>query len=241
MDYKADALLLRAVDYGENDKMVTLLTADRGKIGAAMKGVRKASAKLNFASQPFCFAEYVLAEKGGRYTVTQASLHDGFYGLRSDLEKFYAASGVTELCDVLSYEGIGSGELLVAAVQALEDIESAEEGTMSALTAFLLRAAAFAGYPVSAGDCPVCGRKLVGRRYFDMAGGAFNCNDCAIGVPASESTYEAIRAVLFPSEKAAPSPDGALRAVRLLRAYISYHTQAQLSALEMAAELGVRG
>ena len=30
MEFKADALLLRAVDYGENDKIVTLLTADRG-------------------------------------------------------------------------------------------------------------------------------------------------------------------------------------------------------------------
>ena len=30
-----------------------------------------------FAAQPFCFAEYVLAEKGGRYTVTAAYLYDG--------------------------------------------------------------------------------------------------------------------------------------------------------------------
>ena len=27
MEFKADALLLRAVDYGENDKIATLLTA----------------------------------------------------------------------------------------------------------------------------------------------------------------------------------------------------------------------
>ncbi len=52
MEFKADALLLRAVDYGENDKMVTLLTAERGKIGVGMKGVKKAGAKLKFAAQP---------------------------------------------------------------------------------------------------------------------------------------------------------------------------------------------
>ena len=37
MEFKADALLLRAADYGENDKIVTLLTAQRGKIAAALK------------------------------------------------------------------------------------------------------------------------------------------------------------------------------------------------------------
>ena len=61
MEFKADALLLRAVDYGENDRIATLLTAERGKIGAALKGVRKAGAKLRFAAHPIGFAEGVLA------------------------------------------------------------------------------------------------------------------------------------------------------------------------------------
>ena len=50
MEFKTDALLLRAADYGENDRMVTLLTAERGKLGAAMKGVRRAGAKLKAAA-----------------------------------------------------------------------------------------------------------------------------------------------------------------------------------------------
>ena len=63
MDYKTDALVLRASDYGENDKIVTLFSLQYGKISAALKGVKKAGAKLKFAAQPFCFAEYVLAKK----------------------------------------------------------------------------------------------------------------------------------------------------------------------------------
>ena len=185
MDFKADALLLRAVDYGENDKIVTLLTAERGKIAAGMKGVKKASAKLKYASQPFCFAEYVLAEKGGRYTVTQACLHEGFYNLRTHIESFYAAATITEVCDAFAYEAMPSGELLVAAVEALHAIEAQPEAPMPATVAFLLRAVAFAGYPVTAGDCPVCGKKIVGRRYFDLGSGIFNCAEC---LPANRRT-----------------------------------------------------
>lgn len=238
MDLKTDALLIKAADYGENDRMVTLLTAGRGKIGAAMKGVRKAGAKLRFASQPFCFAEYVLAEKYGRNTVTQAFLHDGFYDLRTNVGAYYAASCVTEACDLFAMENMAAGPLLVSAVTALENIEQNLDAPNPALVKFLAEAVMLAGYPLSAGDCPVCGRKLTGRRYFDLQTGAFNCSGCAVGVPASESTYRAIRRTLllvdktFPGEEDAHTEaDGYLRALRLLRAYIAYQTDADLPAL----------
>ena len=59
MEQIVNALMLRAVDYNENDKILTLLTAENGKISAGIKGVKKAAAKLKFAAQPFCFAKYV--------------------------------------------------------------------------------------------------------------------------------------------------------------------------------------
>lgn len=227
MDFKADALLLRSVDYGENDKIVTLFTAERGKISASMKGVRKAGAKLNFASQPFCFAEYVLAERGGRYTVTAASLHDGFFSLREDICTFYAAACVTEACDHLMYEGMSNPRLLVAAVGAFEDM--CEKNVAFALVKFLFAALSEAGYPVHAGVCPVCGKRLSGRMKFDFSGGSFTCADCSDGVPASESTYRAIRAAQGVGEYDA---DGLTRALRLLKAYFSHKTEISLSALE---------
>lgn len=235
MDLKADGLVLRATDYGENDKMVTVLTAEHGKIGASMRGVRKAGAKLRFACQPFCFAEYVFAEKNGRYTVVQASLHDGFYDIRNSIETFYAAAGVTEVADVLSREGMPAGALLVCAVEALERLDGGKEGA-AAVARFLLQAATLAGYPVTAGDCPVCGRPIAGRRYFDMASGAFNCSECAVGVPASPSTYAFLRKAAA-GDVSAEEGDGALRALRLLKTYLSYQTDTPFPALEQAISL----
>ena len=73
MEIKLNALMLRAADYGENDKILTLLTAEYGKITAGIKGVKKPAAKLKFAAQPFCFAEYVLARRGEKFTVINCS------------------------------------------------------------------------------------------------------------------------------------------------------------------------
>lgn len=227
MEFKTDALLLRAVDYGENDKMVTLLTAEYGKIGAAMKGVKKASAKLRFAAQPFCFAEYVLAERSGRHTVISASLYDGFFPLREDIGTFYAATAVCEACDRLIYEGMTCGELLVFAVSALRQMS---EGKSShALIVFLLSALRIAGYPLIAENCPLCGKALLGRMRFDMESGSFSCEDCAKGTPASEITYRTLRAALR-GEKLGDK-DGEKRALRLLSSYFTYQTEVELSSL----------
>lgn len=226
MEFKADALLLRAVDYGENDRMVTLLTAERGKIAASLKGVRKAGARLRFAAQPFCFAEYVFAARGGRNTVTSAALHDGFYALCEDVTRYYAAAVVTETCDRISLEGMQAAPLLVAAVTALEGLCADEP---LALLTFLLAALAYAGYSVETGACPACGRVPAGRMRFSFADGAFFCDGCLPdAVPASESTYLALRAARGTGEA---TPDGIVRALRLLGAYFERQVGAQLPAL----------
>ena len=227
MEWKTDALLLRAADYGENGKLVTLLTAERGKVAASLKGVKKAGAKLRFAAQPFCFAEYVLFARGGRNTVTSASLYDGFYPLCEDMRRFTAAAAVVETCDAVALEGMDCGRLLVAAVRALGEL--CEDDPL-ALVRFLLSALAFAGYPVEAGACPVCGRTPAGRMRFSFSDGAFFCNDCLPdAVPASESTYRAVRAALGQGEG---TQDGTVRAVRLLSAYFARQVGVQVRALE---------
>ncbi len=230
MECKTDALVLRTVDYGENDKMITLLTADHGKVGAACKGVKKGTAKLKFAAQPFCFAEYVLSERSGRRTVISASLHDGFYPLREDVERFYAASAVCEACNALAYEGMESGALLHAAVSALK--EMTEGNPSRSLVCFLMRALAFAGFPVQADGCSGCGGEIKGRLFFDLSSGSFFCGDCAVGTPASESTYHLVRYLQgLPCNKQLLSADGERRALKMLGAYYRYQTEGELCAL----------
>ncbi len=225
MEFTTDALVLRSADYGENDRIVTLLTAKRGKLSAVMKGVKKAGARLNFASRPFCFAEYVLAEKGPRYTVTGASLYDGFFSLSEDIAALYGAACVTQAADILLYEGMAGGPLLVSAVHALGELS---EGKGDAVVRFFLEALSLAGYPVTAGECPVCGAIPHGRMRFDMDRGAFTCDACSEGVPASETTYLAISSVLGGGSCAG---DGCLRALRLLGAYFLVKTDSRPQSL----------
>lgn len=232
MEIKVNALVLRAADYNENDKILTLLTYERGKITAGIKGVKKAGAKLRFAAQPFCFAEYILAFRAGRYTVTGASENESFYDLRTDVNKFYAACAVLEATSLLTYEGDDCAPVFSECVKTLSGIcgggESAE------LIKYLLFLLKQSGYGIFPGGCRDCGKKISGdeRVRFDMDAGAFTCVGCGSGAPASRSTFNTLAkyaGALYEEEYI--TDDGEKRALRLLREYFSYKTDSPLKSL----------
>ena len=220
---KVNAVVLRAADYNENDKILTLLTAERGKISAGIKGVKKAGAKLKFAAQPFCFAEYVLSSRGEKYTVINASENESFYDLRTDVNKFYAASAALEAASALTYEGDECAEIFYALVKALSEI--CTEGESGALIKFLTFALKRSGYGIALDNCVVCGSPLfhAEKLRFDMDAGAFSCFDCGNGAGASRVTYTVLRKTDGKSyEEDFITADGEKRALRLLREYLSY-------------------
>ncbi len=229
MEVKVDALVLRTADYGESDKMLTLFSLQQGKISAAIKGVRKASAKLRFAAQPFCFAEYVLARRGDRYTVIGATMTDGFYALHENIDKFYAAATLTGVCDALLYGGIVNEELFLRAVNALREMCEGDEA--EALIGFLLHALALSGYALDLSACAVCGAPLSGRTYFDLARGSFTCGECAVGSGVSASTLEILKKCTgTPCDDSLICADGKKRTLKLLYAYFRSKTDEKVKA-----------
>lgn len=224
--------MLRAVDYNENDKILTLLSAEFGKITAGIKGVKKAGAKLKFAVQPFCFAEYVLAKRGDKHTVIGCSEIESFYDLRCDINKFYAASAVAEAALLLTFEGDECREIFYKTVKTLSEMCSGDE--CSALIGYLVFVLEKSGYALAAENCPHCGKPLFGedKLRFDMNIGAFSCENCCRFPAASRVTYNVLRKTLGKSfEEDFITPDGNKRALRLLREYFAYKTDGKLNAL----------
>lgn len=232
MEIKVNAIMLRAADFGEYDKMLTLLTAEYGKISAGIKGVRKPAAKLKFAAQPFCFAEYILAKKGEKYTVINCTECESFYDLRTDINKFYAASAAAEAVSALTYEGGECADVFCGLIKTLSEMCAGDERLP--LIEFLSFILGKSGYALSPDNCVACGKPLLGedKLRFDMDAGAFTCADCGTGPCASRVTYNVLRKLTGKSfEEDFITDDGEKRALRLLREYFAYKTDNQLKSL----------
>ncbi len=223
MEVKTEGVLLRAVDYQENDKILTLFSPSLGRITVGAKGVKKPTAKLAFATQPFCFAEYVLAEKGGRYTMKSAYLHESFFALRYDILRFYAACALAEVCLTVLYERERQEGLFIALIEGLKSLALTEEDPAEGVIAFLLVALREIGYPVT---LDLEEEEVVERLYFDFADGRFSTfENCERGERASLSTYHVLRKCAGLTYREEATQGGRKRALRLLKAFLSDKTE----------------
>ena len=72
------AIVLRSADYKDNDKMLTLLTPEKGKVSALARGIRKQGSSLFGTADVFSCTEFGFYIKKERYIVTQAVLKNSF-------------------------------------------------------------------------------------------------------------------------------------------------------------------
>lgn len=78
--FRTEAIILRRTNYGEADRILNLLTPERGKLSAIAKGVRKAKSKLAGGLELFATCDVtLLSGKSDMHTVSSARLVK-FYG-----------------------------------------------------------------------------------------------------------------------------------------------------------------
>src|SRR5207249_6897141 len=67
--YRDRAVVLRKLDYGEADRIFTLLTRTHGKVGAIAKGVRRQDSKLGPSMELYGHIDVLLAKGRGELDV----------------------------------------------------------------------------------------------------------------------------------------------------------------------------
>ncbi len=230
MDIKVNAIVIKTVDYKDNDKILTLYSLEYGKITATIKGVKKSGAKLKFASEPFCFCEYILAVKGDRYTVINASHIDTFYNLRLNLKKYYTVALVGEFVNKLIEDGTQDEYLFDLIINTVKNI-CYNENELFYLSNFLIEATKILGYGISDYNCFKCGEEINGRVFFSFKNAEFSCGDCVEEGfrEIMPSTYNAFKLV----ENGEIVDDGGTqKLVKFLVYYINYKTEASLKSAE---------
>lgn len=190
-------IVIRVKPYGERDKLVTLLTADRGVITVSAKGALKLTASFSRCTQLYAYSHLTLYEKNGFYTLLEGALIASFFSLSENLDCFALAAYLCEASAAVVVPNDGEGEILNLLLNALYALKSNLFTPEFIKAVFELRLAALSGLEPTVGACPGCGRPLAeaDERYFFLTEGLILCPACASGRPADETPYRLSRAV----------------------------------------------
>jgi DNA repair protein RecO (recombination protein O) len=84
--YKTEAIVLRSMRFSEADRILHLYTANRGRIGAIAKGIRKTKSRFGARLEPLSHVELMLHEGGGELqTITGVELLRSHHATREDI------------------------------------------------------------------------------------------------------------------------------------------------------------
>ncbi len=231
MEEKESGIVLGAINFSENDKILNVFTLGKGVVCAKIKGVKKAGAKLKFAAEPFCFAEYIFSKTADKRTVIGASLIDSFYPIRENIHKYFCAGTVVEFIRHFYKEEVVDEQEFLLTVNALKEI-AYTENHLTALVKFLTLALENFGYKITLDGCFECQNDIDGRIFFDYRNGAFLCENCFNGEGREVSivTFRAMQKAM--QNQLFDSDEGAKKALKLLDYYITNRAEENLNSLK---------
>ncbi len=204
MYIKTEAIVLREVEFNDADKLLDLLTKDRGLLTVKAKGVRKSNSTMKSACQLLTLAEFTLADYRGKLSVQEAQPLEQFRGLREDLELLALGSYFAQASGAVAQEDVPNPELLSLLCNALYALATLKKPQALVKAAFELRLACLAGFSPDLTACAVCGAETPDR--FDLSQGVLSCAGCRISgngirMPLTPAMLLAMRYIVWSDAK----------------------------------------
>lgn len=195
MDETLRGIILKTSDYKEADKLLTILTLEKGKIMVKARGVKKPSSKLKAFCQSFCFADFEVVESKGGYILSGVNQIESFFDLVLDIDKFSVGGKVLEVLDRICVENESYTALFVESLKALKTICYKEGKEKLALCKFLFELLNYEGFRLNLNKCSTCKSALVGDLFLDTKSGEVVCTACKTYdcVPLPRSDFSAIK------------------------------------------------
>jgi len=157
--YATEAIVMRRDDYGEADRLVTLLTPAHGKLRVLAKGARKLTSRKAGHIELFTRTQLLLARGRTFDLITQAELIESHRPLREDVQRGALAHYLCELTDRFAPEGSDAAALYELLIEGLGRLCRARDPRLVARH-FELRLLTLEGYRPELFRCARSGATL---------------------------------------------------------------------------------
>ncbi len=238
--YSASCIVLRRIDLGEKDRILTLFAREQGKLSAVAKGSRRPGSRLGGASEPLTYCRMMLSAGRDLDVVTQAEIKESFPHIRGDIKNIAYGLYMLELVNAFVDKRQPNPDIFDTLLSALYILESGTDAEI-ATRYFEIQLLSILGYEPHIEACLRCGRKPGrGKIVFSPPLGGFVCSECgetpkgAVEVSGAVASYiTALRKAEPPQLQHIHVPKGARRDLSLiLRHHIRYQLESDLKSSE---------
>jgi len=243
--YQTEAIVLRRSDFGEADRLLTVLTPERGKLRLIAKGARKQSSRKSGHVELFSHGRYLVAIGHELDIITQAETIEPYIQLHEDLLRATYAYYIAELTDAFTADRDENRPLFDLLKNALGWLATAGDLALVARY-YELHLLGLAGYQPQLFICGGCHKSIEpGTNYFSAAQGSVYCADCGQDRPdATEVSTSALRVLRFlqtrdweTCRQLRLSTDTHTEIEHLLLHYITHHLERRLKSPDLVERM----
>ncbi len=176
--FNTEAVVLRHSDLGEADRLMWLLTPQRGVIRATARGARKPGSKLGGHIDLLCHVKLSIREGRELHGVSQADTIDAFRAVRTDIGRLSRGLYMAELAQRVSVEDAPAPVLFRLLVNTLGWLATTDNAD-TLVRWYALRLLTITGFKPELGGCVECGNELEPADHvFSAERGGLLCPGC---------------------------------------------------------------
>lgn len=178
---KTSGFVLRTLNYGESDLIVTFLSNEFGKIKGIAKGAKRSKKRFANVFEPFSLTNIIFTRKSRDMLafIDTCEIIDHYDVIRLDLEKTLIASYFIDLADHFSPEG-KKNDNIFELLQTFLALLGTQKASDALVRFFEIRLLKLAGFEPILDRCIVCKNPLTNGipYYFHAQEGGVKCSHC---------------------------------------------------------------
>ena len=182
---KTKGLVVKIADYGDNDRLITVLTEDAGKMTVTVRGGKSLKCPHLSSIEVFSYSYFTFKKGKKYYYLYDSELIEEFYGLRESMEAITLGSYFCEIANEVMPEGLLENDIMKLTLNAQYALTVKYRDWAIMKGAYEFKAAVISGFMPDLDACCGCG-KAHDVDFFDIANGRLICADCLRKIKASE-------------------------------------------------------
>ncbi len=180
MLYTVKGLVLRENVVTDNLRYINILTAERGRLSVLVRGAVRLRGRFTASTRIFCYSEFVLYEREGKYTLNEATLIENYFDICEDFDRMTVGTYVLNTVEYVTSEEQPEPEVLRLALNTLWAIMHYKDRDIRLLKGvYEIRLCSLIGFAPNLVSCRECGHGVGDEPlYLNVMEGSMLCRPC---------------------------------------------------------------